>query len=702
MAIPKKTLDSFHKAALSLKLFSRAELSDEKNRSLVEKLYVDPLPNEQVFKTLLAANTTFLIGRKGTGKSTIFQRVQHEIRKNKLHSVSAYMDIRNVYEASQVDPVGLEKIAALEGAMSPREIERFLLLKRFFRSLLGDIRTEVKTQVEHSFLSRLRENLVGSSDEAFSRLDKIIARLDNPNYEDVAGYLIAQRKASSSQSKSSSAELSVGSKLSAAGPEVNLAAKAGVARSYNDANEEEYSQILMRIVQIPDVISELQVLLKSIDMKHLYIFLDDFSELPSDAMKMIVDTLISPLSRWSDFLKFKIAAYPGRVYLGSLDKTKIEEVNLDMYALYGGSGVVQMEENAIDFVKRLVSKRLDHHKIDTSEIFRSTRGDDVWRTLFYASMANPRTLGHILLYSYESSLIYGKPIGNRVVQDAAERFFDDKVLPFFRTGKFHLSFQERSSIYSLKELFEKVVTKARALRQEGSRSSDPSIGSTFSSHFYVSTEYEDVLQSLELAFFVTKYFEQSDREGKRVSIFCLNYGLCVKYQIGFGRPHESRGDRLYFVSRKFDFNGMVREYINSNQEIKCNQCGSNFDIQMLPALKLTKMRCLACFEGTCEVTNLSKKYEDILNSVNANLLLPDTELNILQALQTENRTMVAAEIASELDCSGQLIGRRGRKLSERNLVERHHNGQVYSYILTEEAKNAYFGDNDERDLNLDE
>ena len=94
---PAKQLDNFYKAASSLKLFSRAELNDERNRSQIEKLYVDPLPNEQAFKTLLGDSTTIIVGRKGTGKSTVFQRVQHEIRKNKSSIISAYMDIRNVY-----------------------------------------------------------------------------------------------------------------------------------------------------------------------------------------------------------------------------------------------------------------------------------------------------------------------------------------------------------------------------------------------------------------------------------------------------------------------------------------------------------------------------------------------------------------------------------------------------------------------------
>lgn len=176
----------------------------------------------------------------------------------------------------------------------------------------------------------------------------------------------------------------------------------------------------MRIIQIPDVIDELKKILSSIGMRKLYIFLDDFSELPSDAMSAVVDGLISPLSRWSDFIKFKIAAYPGRIYIGDLDKTKIEEISLDIYDLYGGGGVSQMEEKATDFVRRITEKRLKHYKIDADMVFGKGRGEDIYRTLFFSCMANPRMLGHILLYSYESNLIYSKKIGVRAVQDASE------------------------------------------------------------------------------------------------------------------------------------------------------------------------------------------------------------------------------------------------------------------------------------------
>lgn len=275
-----------------------------------------------------------------------------------------------------------------------------------------------------------------------------------------------------------------------------------------------------------------------------------------------------------------------------------------------------------------------------------------------------------------------------------------KVAPFFSTGKYRIAFHERSSVYSLKELLELIVNKARSIRQED-RARPGARGRAYSSHFYVSQDLEDLLTSLELGFFVTKYFEQSDRAGARVSIYALNYGLCMKYQIGFGRPAERREDRLYFVERMFDYNSILRAYILENQEIKCDSCGTEFDLSMLPALKMLEMKCPKCPTGNCHVINLSKKYSDVLESIRPELLLPDAELGILQTLHYEKRTMVAAEIAEELDCSGQLVGRRAKNLSERTLVTREQAGQGFKYKITQQAEAAYFSDATSSDLNLD-
>ncbi|WP_193753057.1 hypothetical protein [Sphingomonas endophytica] len=590
--------------------------------------------------------------------------------------------------------------ACANAALSPQQIQKLLLYKRFFKLLILDIRNELKAQVDQSFLTRLRDRVSGTSAEIFHGLDKVIKNLDNPNYEDIVGILTKQVKINNKDQESE--KLTAGSKLTASpasvGAEVSVGAE--LNQSHENADEEIYTKLLMRVIGVNDVIAEIKRILDSLGIRSLYIFLDDFSELPREAMQLLVDALISPLARWSDFIKFKIAAYPGRVYLGSLDKTKIEEIQLDLYGLYGSSGVAKMEEKATDFVRRIVEKRIQHFcKVEASSFFNH-RVPDVWRTLFYASMANPRILGHLMLYAYDTQLIYGSLIGNQSIQEASQRFYEEKISPFFATGKYRMALDERSSIYSLKELLETIVTRARAIRQEGSRDSSVSKSRSYASHFYVSHEFDELLQSLETSFFVTKYFEQSDREGVRVSIYALNYGLCVKYQIGFGRPTDRREDRLYFVDRKFDYNAIVRGYIQENQEIKCTNCSKEYGIAMLPALQMLHMRCPTCSVGECKVVNLSKKYGDVIEMIKPDLLLPETELGIMQTLFNEAKPMVASEIAGDLDCSGQLVGRRGRNLAERKLVDRTYIGQVYRYDLTSQAKSAYFSDASENELNL--
>ena len=42
----------------------------------MDTLYVDPLHGEAVLNTMLSSSTTFISGRKGTGKSTVFAKAQ--------------------------------------------------------------------------------------------------------------------------------------------------------------------------------------------------------------------------------------------------------------------------------------------------------------------------------------------------------------------------------------------------------------------------------------------------------------------------------------------------------------------------------------------------------------------------------------------------------------------------------------------------
>ena len=103
----------------------------------------------------------------------------------------------------------------------------------------------------------------------------------------------------------------------------------------NAVNKEiELTDIYLKIFDIKNVISQIKDILNKMKIKHLILLLDDVSEIDEDALKLFIDTVVSPLNNWSEeFIKFKIAFYPSRIHYGKIDPGKIDIINLDFYDL---------------------------------------------------------------------------------------------------------------------------------------------------------------------------------------------------------------------------------------------------------------------------------------------------------------------------------------------------------------------------------
>lgn len=671
-----------------LTLYRRAELESPQGEDLIEKLYVDPLPNDHVHSLLCRPTTTFLIGRRGTGKSTVFLRAQKSLAKDRS-VMSTYVDIKTVYESSQVDPSIARELAKTPSALPGSTLSELLLMTAFLKAVVAGVRDDIKKTLRDSWKKRAREAFTRSFDDLNQSLDEFVASLDSPQFVNVQG--LREPVSRSLHRNETKDGLNASVQIRPAGPSGSLGAEhqdKGLAET-----EETYSDVLMRSFDLRRLISAFKELLEPAGVKHLFIFLDDFSELPPPAMKSVVDVLVAPLNNWSDELvKFKIAAYPGRIHYGNLDKSKIDEVSLDLHTLYGTASMSEMEDKAIEFVKRLVTKRLEHFELDVRRYIDPRNEAAIWAALFHASMGNPRTLGYILFFTYQSRLLYNEVINVTSVRDAAKRYYEEKLEPYFSMGKFlYETFDEKSTIFSLKELLESIVNRARALRAKDSSSVFRRIeGQHPTSHFIVNPNFESILSTLELNFFLTKYYSMSNRDGHRVSVYALNYGLCSKYSIAFGRPSDTRDQRLYLVERVFDYNPILQDYIANNQEIKCETCAHVFEAEDLPALKRFGMRCPECLSGTCTVTNISKKYEALIREVNEEQLLPTTELGILQALKSDSEPQYAATIAGEMDVSYQLVGKRAKRLGEQSLVDRDESRGRPEFKLTDQAKRIYF------------
>jgi Cdc6-like AAA superfamily ATPase len=705
-------LKGFHTAAQSLKLYRRADLAQAEgplgadSSSLIEELYVDPLPNEHIFQTMMRPNTTFVVGRKGTGKSTIFQRVQHELSESPAYA-SAYLDIKTIFESSQVSPELLEKLDSSD--VLPREIlERLLLYRSFLKQVISEIRGDLATTADEklTWWDRAQGKRVSRPrNEVLHGLGKLLEEANDDKFINILGVMRPDIKMTDSSSNQTGAQATTTASASAT---PSLQASIGGNRSHTTSTGEEkaYAEVLMRTFDITEFVARLKTLLDAISVKHLYVFVDDFSELPEQAMRIVVDTILAPLNNWSEeLIKFKVAAYPGRIYYGNIDKTKIDEINLDLYRLYGTTDVSAMEEKAIDFTRRLVERRVMHYCGCEANVFIEAKDEDIWRLFFYATMGNPRNLGYILFFLYESHLIFDRSVGPTAIRDAARKYYEEKLESYFSMNKFlHEDFQERSSVFSLKELLEALVNRARELRRHRKSAVMRDIqGRPPTSHFHIVTDLEGLLSTLELNFFLTKYWEMSDRDGRKVSVFALNYGLCQKYTIEFGRPLGKREYRLYFVERVFDYTPILNKYMHANQEIVCDndECGAKIGLEKLEALRLFDMKCPVCHTGTCHVVNLSKKYAAVLESIEPNLLLPRSELGILHTLRTESKPLFANEIAQEIDSSYQLVGVRSKFLADRGLVDRDKfEGRRRRFELTEMAEKSYFEEDEADELDV--
>ena len=69
-----------------------------------------------------------------------------------------------------------------------------------------------------------------------------------------------------------------------------------------------FQMFFLKVFQIKEVILGIKEALSVLKIRHLYILLDDFSEIDDTSINTFVDVVLAPLNNWSDeFIKFKVA-----------------------------------------------------------------------------------------------------------------------------------------------------------------------------------------------------------------------------------------------------------------------------------------------------------------------------------------------------------------------------------------------------------
>lgn len=132
-----------------------AEIEHE-GKNIIDEIYTDLHPNEGILQQVNLPRTSILKGRKGTGKSTIFQKSIADMKGNK-DVITVYIDVKTMFDSATPTLSGTLKTEMSE------EIKKYLIYKNFLFEVIKlsteGFRNSIKSQ---NFLSRLAHSLNGT------------------------------------------------------------------------------------------------------------------------------------------------------------------------------------------------------------------------------------------------------------------------------------------------------------------------------------------------------------------------------------------------------------------------------------------------------------------------------------------------------------------------------------------------------------
>ncbi len=656
-------INTFLEFAESLKLVRRANLEKE-GKTIIEKIYTDLLPNNGVINKVNLPRTTIVVGRKGTGKSTIFYKSQMDLDKNG-ENITVYIDTKSLYDNSTPSlPKELEK------SEQSRELIKYLI----YSNLLKEIIVRTKEKIKR----RLNENKIisffGINEE---KIDYINHELEN--IQDSIDKVFKTLDVSLTTIYKNSSEKSTENKI-AASASVNIENVGGSiegSTKQNSVLKREFENTLITYLDIKKCFIDNLIRIRNIiDVKKVFIYLDDFSEIDKEAQALFIDWFIAPVNNLSeDFVKFKIATYPNRFYYGKLDNGKIDEISLDFFdAFYhyekdlNETDISKMEYLALDYTKRLLKNRLDVYFPDNGwNVFFDMPEEDLYHLLFRISMNMPRKIGYVLSFCYESCLIHGKKITTAALENAALRYYTDIIEKYFIVNEFVCKpFDDKISEEHHYEMMRKIIDRELLNQKVIKRRKN-----NYTCMFVVNQEFSNLLSNLELNGFISTY-NKIKENSNFYTVYCIDYGLCKKYQLKFGTP-KNKDVNNFLLQPLFNFNTLVIDFLDSTQVIRCSN-GHEFRYSEINQFRKYNMKCPICLESdiisNCKVifkyTEIKKQFEE--KEREKKIRFTFVGYLIMDLLKKMQKALPLQKIGETLDYSTTTLQVHIRILIEQNMI----------------------------------
>lgn len=628
------------------------------------------MPNDTVLKKMLKKETTFLVGKKGTGKSTIIERAQYQIRVDKK-SLSVYINAKTVFEVAK-GAISINH--EIDNMLSDVELRQLIVLKTFLEEFFKSLKEELNKEENKLFQT------IGNKNRD-TKLKKLSDEIDNQIKD--RSELNVSKKVNTSTNSLQTSDASLGAKIGNKDVSVDSRLKQSNAIEYKS------DEIFVKYLDMNNLINKINKIVEICKRDNIYIFIDDYSELGKEDREKFTQHIIQPfyhIAKESIFLK--IASYPDKINFGNIEKKKVQCLSIDMYDIYGGRSIPNLESKATEYTKKLIETRLKNYteltKEDVFDFNKFEDEDECFRLLFYTSMCIPRELGIILDNCMQSHLIHGKKISKQAIIEASEKNYTEEINPHYsrELSAKNIDVIEFDKLVIEDKIIEEVIelaqTNKKALAQiDNSFFRDLQEAPT--SHFRINKNYEYLLANLEFNNFIYKLGELSgkdvaeDRFQNLEIVYCFNYGLCSYKKIIYGKPKDKTAK--YYQQRKFNYSNKLGDILTESRKIQCPQ-GHEFSISELEGMKKYGMRCSTCMDegendSLCEEININSYTRNDIASDNRWTI---SEIKILTAIykyeQRKSPNINASILAKEIDRTTQHIGHVCKELSNNKYVIR--------------------------------
>lgn len=493
-------------------------------------------------------------------------KMQSELRKSK-DVMTCYIDVKSIFDTAKRNYLTINYLKTNDS----KEIENYSVQRQF----ILDFVTELINEITNNYKTKLDQfkgllHLPSKVNNSVHKLEEIRKRIQNNTHlGSIELQTLQEVNLSVAEGNVSEDILNIGMEsgmtLTDIGVKTNVSGETKISNT--SENEKKYNRVFARIFEIAKLVEEIKKVLQELSMKRLYLILDDYSEIDQVSLRMFCDLIVNTLNNTSDnYIKLKISAYPGRVELGELDRQKIDIRYLDYYQLYVNDKRTDMEMAAVNYTKRIIENRLKvftNHEIDYYFDTEKASVEEYSTYMFRMTLNVVRHLGLILDYAQEYSISRNEKININTLNEAAKRFYNERLALFFEEGKSaQMTYDERVEIFHLHALLLSIIERQKEIKTSirtnkyTAKIFEKERTNPYTSHFYVSKKIEHIMGTLELNFFVNKYNEMSSKNGEKVSIYALNYGLCLNENIRWGKP-EGNDSRTYFIESPFNFNNLV-------------------------------------------------------------------------------------------------------------------------------------------------